>query len=87
MTVPIRDTTDDTRSAEQAKVDDQIRENVERTGGVWAQMTAEQREQILARLRDKKRRAQAARARKQGEHEALEDRLARLEERVARLEG
>jgi hypothetical protein len=87
MTVPIRYTTDDTRSAEQVKVDDQIREDVERTCGVWAQMTAEQREQILARLRDKKQRAHAARARKQGEHEALEDRMARLEERVARLEG
>ena len=87
MTVPIRYTTDDTRSAEQAQVDDQIREDVERTGGVWAQMTAEQREQTLARLRDKKQRAQAARARKQGELEALEHRVARLEERVGRLEG
>lgn len=86
MTVPIRYTTDDTRSAEQAKIDDQIREDVERTGA-WAQMTAEQREQVLARLRDKKQRAQAARARRQGEHEELEDRVARLEERVARLEG
>jgi L-lactate utilization protein LutB len=87
MTVPIRYTTDDTRSAEQAQVDDQIREDVERTGGRWAQMTAEQREQTLARLRDKKQRAQAARARKQGELEALEHRVARLEERVGRLEG
>jgi predicted Fe-S protein YdhL (DUF1289 family) len=87
MTVPIRSTTDDTRSAEQAQVDDQIRDDVEHTGGVWAQMRAEQREQILARLRDKKQRAQAARARKQGEHEAFEDRVARLEERVTRLEG
>lgn len=87
MTVPIRYTTDDTRSAEQAKVDDRIREEVERTGGVWAQMTAEQREQILVRLKDKKQRAQAARARKQGEREDLEDRVTRLEDRVARLEG
>jgi L-lactate utilization protein LutB len=87
MTVPIRYTTDDTRSAEQAQLDDQIREDVERTGGLWAQMTAEQREQTLARLRDKKQRAQAARVRKQGELEALEHRVARLEERVGRLEG
>ncbi len=86
MTVPIRYTTDDTRSDEQAKADDRIRDDVERTGGAWAQMTAEQREQILGRLRDKKQRAQAARARKQAEQDALEDRVARLEERVARLE-
>jgi predicted Fe-S protein YdhL (DUF1289 family) len=85
MTVPIRYTTDDTRSDEQAAADDRIRDDVERTGGVWAQMTAQQREQILARLRDKKQRAQAARVRKQGEHDTLEDRVARLEELVARL--
>ena len=87
MTVPIRYTTDDTRSAEQTKADEEIREDVEQTGGAWARMTAEQREQVLARLRDKKQRAQAARARKQAEQDALEDRVARLEERVARLEG
>lgn len=86
MTVPIRYTTDDTRSAEQIAADDQVREEVERTGGMWAQMTDEQRALVLARLKDKKQRAQAARARKQAEQDALEERVARLEERVARLE-
>jgi predicted Fe-S protein YdhL (DUF1289 family) len=60
---------------------------VERTGGIWAQLSPEQRRQILARLRDKKQRAQAARARKQAEQEGLEDRVKKLEERVARLGG
>lgn len=86
MTVPIRYTTDDPRSQEQVAADDQLREEIERTGGVWAQMTDEQRSQVLARLKEKKQRAQAARARKQAEHDALEERIARLEERVARLE-
>jgi hypothetical protein len=86
MTMPIRYNTDDTRSTEQAAADDQIREEVERTGGVWAQMSAEQRAQVLARLKDKKQRAQEARARRQSERDALEERVARLEERVARLE-
>lgn len=86
MTVPIRYTTDDPRSQEQVAADDQLREEVERTGGVWAQMTNEQRTEVRSRLRDKKQRAEAARARKQAEHDALEERIARLEERVARLE-
>lgn len=86
MTVPIRYTTDDPRSPEQVAADDQLREEVERTGGVWARMTHEQRSQVLARLKEKKQRAQAARARKQAEHDALEERITRLEERVARLE-
>lgn len=86
MTVPIRYTTDDPRSDEQVAADDQTREEVEAAGGVWAQMTDEQRVQILARLKDKKQRAQAARASQQAEHDALEERITRLEERVARLE-
>lgn len=86
MTIPIRYTTEDARSDEQIAADEQRREEVERTGGIWTQMTPEQREQILARFRDKKQRAQAARARKEAEQETLEDRVARLEERVARLE-
>jgi predicted Fe-S protein YdhL (DUF1289 family) len=85
--MPIRYVTDDTRSAEQVQADDRIREDVERTGGIWAQMSPDQRQQILARLRDKKQRAQAARARKHAEREALEDRVKKLEERVARLGG
>jgi hypothetical protein len=85
--VPIRYTTEDTRSDEQASADDRVREEVERTGGIWAQMTAEQRVQIRARLQDKKQRAHAARARKQAEQETLEERVARLEERLARLGG
>ena len=85
--MPIRFTTDDARSDEQAKADDRIREELERTGGAWAQMTPEQREQILARLSDKKQRAQAARAQKHAEQETLEERVAKLEERIARLEG
>jgi predicted Fe-S protein YdhL (DUF1289 family) len=84
--MPIRYTTDDTRATEQAVADDQLRDEVERTGGVWAQMSPEQRAQILARLKEKKQRGQAARARRQAEHDALEERVARLEERVARLE-
>ena len=84
--MPIRYTTEDTRSDEQAKADDRIREDVERTGGIWAQMTAEQREHLLARLRDKKQRALAARVGRQAETETLEERVARLEERIARLE-
>lgn len=85
--MPIRYTTEDTRSDEQVKADDRIREDVERTGGIWAQMTAEQRQQVLARLRDKKQRALAARARKQAEQQTLEQRVARLEALVARLGG
>ncbi|HEX2687384.1 MAG TPA: hypothetical protein VHN14_12245 [Kofleriaceae bacterium] len=85
--MPIRYTTEDTRSEEQARADDQVREEVERTGGVWAQMSAEQRALIRARLQDKKQRAQAARARKQAEQKTLEERVARLEERLARLGG
>jgi predicted Fe-S protein YdhL (DUF1289 family) len=85
--MPIRFTTDDTRSPEQAATDDRTREEVERGGGVWAQMTQEQRAHVTARLRDRKLRAQAARARKQNEQESLEERIARLEERVARLGG
>jgi primosomal protein N'' len=85
--VPIRYITEDTCSDEQANSDDRIREGVERTGGVWAQMTAEQRAQIRTRLRDKKQRAQAARAAKQVEQRTLEERVARLEERLARLGG
>jgi predicted Fe-S protein YdhL (DUF1289 family) len=86
MTVPIRYTTDDPRTQEQIAADDRTREDIERTGGAWAQMTDAQRADVLARLKDKKQRAQAARARKQAEQDALEDRIARLEERVARLE-
>ncbi len=85
--MPIRYATEDTRSVEQVRADDRIRDQVESTGGVWAQMTAEQRMKILARLRDKKQRAQAARARKQAEEASLEERVARLEARIARLEG
>lgn len=85
--MPIRYTTEDKRSEEQARADDQVREEVERTGGVWAQMSAEQRALIRARLQDKKQRAQAARARKQMEQKTLEERVARLEERLARLGG
>lgn len=85
--MPIRYTTEDKRSEEQARADDQVREEVERTGGVWAQMSAEQRALIRARLQDKKQRAQAARARKQVEQKTLEERVARLEERLARLGG
>jgi primosomal protein N'' len=85
--VPIRYTTEDTRSDDQVNVDDRVRNEVERTGGVWAQMTTEQRVQVRARLRDKKQRAQAARARKQAEQKTLEERVAQLEERLARLGG
>lgn len=85
--MPIRFTTDDSRSDEQTKSDDRIRDEVERTGGVWAQMTAAQRANVLARLRDKKQRAQAARVRKQAEQESLEQRVASLEQRIARLGG
>jgi len=85
--VPIRYTTEDTRSEEQANADDRVRNEVERTGGIWAQMPPEQRAQIRARLHDKKRRAQAARAHKQAEQKTLEERVAQLEERLARLGG
>jgi hypothetical protein len=85
--MPIRYTTEDKRSEEQARADDQVREEVERTGGVWAQMSAEQRALIRARLQDKKQRAEAARARKHVEQKTLEERVARLEERLARLGG
>jgi predicted Fe-S protein YdhL (DUF1289 family) len=85
--VPIRYTTEDTRSDEQTSADDRVRNEVEHTGGIWAQLTADARVQILARLRDKKRRAQAARARKHAEEKTLEERVAMLEERIARLGG
>jgi primosomal protein N'' len=85
--MPIRYTTEDIRSEEQARADDHVRGEIERTGGVWAQMSAEQRALIRARLRDKKQRAQAARARKQAEQRTLEERVAQLEERLARLGG
>ena len=85
--MPIRFTTDDPRSAEQAKADDRVREDVEQTGGIWAQMTQDQRDAILARLRAKKARAEAARAQKQVEADTLEQRVAKLEERLARLGG
>jgi predicted Fe-S protein YdhL (DUF1289 family) len=85
--VPIRYTTEDTRTVEQANADDRIRDEVERTGGIWAQLTPEQRALVLARLRDKKSRALIARARRQAEQETLEERVARLEERIARLGG
>jgi predicted Fe-S protein YdhL (DUF1289 family) len=85
--VPIRYTTEDTRTVEQANADDRIRDEVERTGGSWAQLPHEQRAQVLARLRDKKSRALVARARKQTEQETLEERVAKLEERIARLGG
>ena len=85
--MPIRYTTEDTRSQEQANADDRVRDEVERTGGIWAQMTPEQRAQIRVRLREKKQRAQAARARKQAEQKTLEERVAQLEERIARLGG
>ena len=85
--MPIRYTADDPRGPEQTAADDRMREDVERTGGAWAQMSKEQREQILARLHEKKQRAQAARARKQAEQESLEQRVAKLEERIARLGG
>lgn len=83
--MPIRYTTQDARSSEQIATDDRIRNEAEQTGGVWAQMTAEQRAQIRARLHDKKRRAQLARARKEAEQQTLEERVASLEERLARL--
>jgi hypothetical protein len=85
--MPIRYTTEDDRSEDQTRADDQVREEIERTGGIWAQMSAEQRALIRARLRDKKQRTQAARARKQTEQKTLEERVARLEERLARLGG
>ena len=85
--MPIRYTTEDMRSEEQARADDQVREEIERTGGVWAQMSADQRALIRARLQDKKQRAQAARARKQAEQKTLEERVTQLEERLARLGG
>jgi hypothetical protein len=50
-------------------------------------MSPEQRAQIRARLLDKKRRAQAARAQKQAEQKTLEERVALLEKRIARLGG
>lgn len=37
--MPIRYTTEDMRSEEQASTDDSVREEIERTGGVWAQMS------------------------------------------------
>ena len=85
--MPIRYITEDTRPSEQIAADDRTRDEVERTGGVWAQMTPEQHAQIRARLRDKKQRAQAARERKHAEQQTLEARVTRLEERLARLGG
>lgn len=85
--MPIRCTTEHMRSEEQARADDHVREEIERTGGVLAQMGAEQRALIRARLCDEKQRAQAARARKQTEQNSLEERVARLRERLARLGG
>lgn len=85
--MPIRYVTEDTRSEEQVSADDRVREEIERTGGVRAQMSPEQRALIRARLRDKKQRAQAARIRKQAEQKTLEERVAQLEERLARLGG
>jgi hypothetical protein len=85
--MPIRYITEDTRSEGQTRTDDQVREEVELTGGVWATMSAEQRALIRARLQDKKQRAQAVRARKQAEQQTLEERVAGLEERLARLGG
>jgi hypothetical protein len=85
--MPIRYITEDTRSEGQTRTDDQVREEVEHTGGVWATMSAEQRALIRARLQDKKQRAQAVRARKQAEQKTLEERVAGLEERLARLGG
>lgn len=85
--MPIRYTTEDKRSEEQVRADDQVREEVERTGGVWAQMSAEQRALICALLQGKKQQAQAARAHKQAERKTLEERVAQLEGRLARLGG
>jgi hypothetical protein len=85
--MPIRYITEDTRSEEQTRTDDQVREAVELTGGVWATMSTEQRALIRARLQDKKQRAQAVRARNQAEQRTLEERVAGLEERLARLGG
>ena len=48
---------EDPRTVEQTNADDRIRDEVERTGGIWAQLPPEQRAQVLARLRDKKSRA------------------------------
>jgi hypothetical protein len=85
--VPIRYTTEDTRSAELADADERVRSEVERTGGIWAQMTPEQQAQVRARLREKKQQVQAARARKQVEQKTLEERVTQLEQRIARLGG
>lgn len=85
--MPTRYTTEDTRSAEQTDADDRVRNEVERTGGIWAQMTAEQRAQVRARLREKQHQVQAARTRKQAEQKTLEERVAQLEDRIARLGG
>jgi hypothetical protein len=85
--VPIHHIPEDTRSDEQANADDRVRNEIERTGGVWAQMTVEQRAHIRTRLRDKKQHAQAARTRKQAEQKTLEERVAQLAQRLARLGG
>jgi redox-regulated HSP33 family molecular chaperone len=85
--VPIRYTSEDTRSAEQVDADERVRSEVERTGGIWAQMTPEQQAQVRARLREKKQQVQAARARKQVEQKTLEERVTQLELRIARLGG
>jgi len=87
MTMPIRYTTDDNRTPAQVAADDKVREDVETTGGAFAQMTPEQREQLRVRVQERKEAAAAARDRKQAEDKTIEDRVARLEERVARLEG
>ena len=87
MTMPIRSTTDDNRTPTQVAADDKVREEVEATGGAFAQMTPEQREQLRARVQERKQAAEAARVRKQAEDDkTIEDRVARLEERVARFE-
>ncbi|MEP6863182.1 MAG: hypothetical protein ABJE66_21335 [Deltaproteobacteria bacterium] len=85
--MPIRYITNETRSAEEEHSDDRIREEVEGTGGIWSQLSAEQRAQVRARLLEKKQRAQAARSNKQAEQDALEERVRKLEERVAKLGG
>lgn len=85
--MPIRYTTEETRSPEQVAADERTRDLAERTGGAWTQLTPEQRAQVLARLKDKKLRAEAARAEKQADQGDLEERVTRLEERLARLGG
>jgi predicted Fe-S protein YdhL (DUF1289 family) len=82
----IRHCTDDSRSDERSRADERIREEVERTGGVWAQMSPADRERVLGRLHEKKQRAREARARREAVRDVLTERVAALEERVAQLE-